>query len=411
MNAMSSGTTSVAAPASKAARVLMLTQYLGIGGLERMIFNLSMGLKRQGEWAPSVFVYDDSYRDRMASLEDVFTRNDVAVENFRKPPGFSWAAVESIARYAREQNIDAIHSHDLGALIYGALAKLRLWGRVKLIHTQHSFVHLAKNRRYRLYERFFTLFVDRLIVVSGDTRDRYVELGVDPAKIKVIQNGVDFAEEPTLSRSEKLNRRGACIETLTKDLESAKAALSAQQNSQWILYLARVHGGKGQIEALDLWNALPEAVRSRSTLVFVGPETQTGALAALHSKIESSKTRENIVYAGSTQNPRQWLDCADLFLSSSVFEGMPLAPNEAVGSGLPVVLSQIAGHVSLEKFADLYSLENPEQGAKAVASALDALNADYRQASLSLWSRSEPIRTKLSTRAMALEYIGAYHRR
>lgn len=400
------GALTAAAGRSKG-RVLMLTQYLGIGGLERMILNLSLGLKRLGSWEPSVFVYDASYRESMASMHEVFEKYGVAVENFRKDSGFSWRAVERIAGFVRKNKVHTIHSHDLGALIYGALAKLRLLGRVRLVHTQHSFVHLAKNRRYRMYEKLFTRFADELVVVSEDTLRRYADLGVDASRIRVIQNGVDFAETPTLDRDVRVSRRNALIKTVA----TGREGLARLRDAYWILYLARVHGGKGQLEAVDLWNALSETDRASAALVFVGPETEPGALDALHAKMRMARDSERVVWVGATQTPREWIEAADCFLSSSTFEGMPLAPFEAVGSGLPVILSDIAGHEGLRGIAELYRLTDSNQGANLVSRLMKESQGQYARFARTLWERSQPVRDRLSTHAMSAAYSRSYEPR
>jgi len=385
-------------------KVLMLTQFLGIGGLERMILNLSMSLKAHTDWHPEVYAFDQSYHDTHdVYMDDTFRELGIPVSGNRKKDRFSWTVVRQIVKHVEDNQIQVIHTHDLGALIYGALTKIRLLGRVKVIHTQHSFVHLSRHFRYRLYERFFTLFADKITVVSKDTQDSYIELGVNASKIKVIPNGVEFAVAPVLDPSEKRRLREV---VLAESTEASKLMFSV--DSHWILYLARVHAGKGQILALDVWNALPEEKRLSSVLIFVGPETFEGELSRLKSGIEKSKNPERVIYAGPSQHPARWIRASDVFVSSSEFEGMPLAPNEAAGSGLPVLLSDIPGHECLNDMGYLYPLADPGVGAEKLSDILAQLDSDYSGALKKYWEKGQRIRQTLSTRAMALEYQKNY---
>src|SRR5665213_849519 len=99
-------------------KVLMLTQYIHMGGLERMIFNLSTSLKAQGEWEPQVFVFDQiPGADAENDLGPAFASAGIPVSSFLKPPGFSMRTVFNICRKLSNENISVIHTHDLGPLI------------------------------------------------------------------------------------------------------------------------------------------------------------------------------------------------------------------------------------------------------------------------------------------------------
>jgi glycosyltransferase involved in cell wall biosynthesis len=146
----------------------MLTWYLHIGGLERMLLNLSTTLKAGGEWEPRVFVLDrrpDASPEN--DLSPSFASAEIPTTSFLKAPGFSLRAVLEIRRRMSAENISVLHTHDLGALIYGACVKLLSLGRVRLIHTQHSFVHLTGRWVYRYYQRFFVRFADEIVVVAN----------------------------------------------------------------------------------------------------------------------------------------------------------------------------------------------------------------------------------------------------
>jgi len=375
-------------------RVLMLTQYLGIGGLERMILNLSLTLQERRNVAPWVFVFDH-FKDVNpdSHLVDVFRAQDIPVETFAKPTGFSLKAVFAIRRAILENDIDVIHSHDLGALIYGVCAKLAVRSShpVRLVHTQHSFVHLTRRKRYAWYELFFTRFADELCVVSDDTKKSYLEVGVTSARIHSISNGVSFLNE---------------IEARSRVQTSAASAVT-------VLYMARVHGRKGQEHAIAIWNELAAELRSKIKLVFVGPETERGQTARLLKLIAEAPDRDRIIYHGPTHAPKEWLATADVFLSCSEFEGMPLGPLEAGGSGLPLLLSKIEGHRMLRDHYPLYDLQLPAEGARhleAIVSEILVSRATGQEAARfeRLWTGADWIRKRFSMESMTQHYEKLY---
>ena len=384
----------------------MLTQYLHMGGLERMIFNLSISLKDRGEWEPQVFVFD--------RLPDAGPENDLApsfvsagipVTSFVKAPGFSAKAVLAIRRKLSEDAIPVVHTHDLGALIYGVCAKLLSFGRVRLVHTQHSFVHLANHRRYKYYELFFTRFADEIAVVSPDTQRAYMDLGVPQRRLRVVPNGMRFPERGAAGPGDKKRNRKDLVGRLEL---AARAALEPFLECHWLLYMARVHRTKGQDHALELWEKLSPAARGKTVLLFVGPESEPGRVKRLCADMEKASDPSRILYMGTTYRAELWLVCADLSLSCSEFEGMPLGPIEAAGAGLPLVLSEIAGHEVLKDWSLQYPLNDPAQGARMVERTITEIEArtddDFNRA----WEKAGEIRSRYALSTMSDAYARLY---
>jgi glycosyltransferase involved in cell wall biosynthesis len=152
-------------------------------------------------------------------------------------------------------------------------------------------------------------------------------------------------------------------------------------------------------------------VRKSCVLIFVGPETDSGELNRLNEIKLRSPDQERIIFAGPSQNPEDWIRASDLFLSCSEFEGMPLSPIEAIGSGIPAVLSQIAGHEFLFPYSEHYSLVHPEHGAKCIEGIINQIKSNYLNYRLSLWERTQTIRTQFTLSAMSKQYEKLYERR
>lgn len=173
----------------------MLTQYLGIGGLERMIFSLCVKLRAANSCDPSVFAYDQNEASDYVNLISEFRKEGIPVESYKKPTQVFIPRSKKTINLVRNSAIEIIHSHNLGSLIYASFTKLALRGRVKIVHTQHSFIHLGDRRRYRLYEKFFTRFVDELTVVSKDAGKPIWTLDFPVERVHVISNGIEFPDE------------------------------------------------------------------------------------------------------------------------------------------------------------------------------------------------------------------------
>jgi glycosyltransferase involved in cell wall biosynthesis len=285
-------------------------------------------------------------------------------------------------------------------LIYGSFAKLFSLGRVRLVLTLHTLLDIEQNRRYRFYYKFFLHFADRVIAVSPGVEAGLLALGVSPARISVIPNGVSFSlRTQGVEPAERCALRRKLVPDLSQDFSGAR----------WMLCLARLHPGKGQDIVLDLWSALPDSARAELVLFFVGQETKAGYRKTLQEKINRLPDHGRIIVAGPSEHPQDWIQSADIFISGSLLEGMPLAPLEAAGSGLPTLLSDIEGHRFLESWAHYFDPRKPEEGARKVLEILQMLkNEEGHQLWASRWEAAAPLRHMWGTAAMTTSYAETF---
>ena len=311
-------------------KILHLTQLFGMGGLERVLLSLNLGLIQQGI-SSQVYVYDDDWGTATLARQAKTLGVDVHLE--KKKAGFSWSLPFKLIGFCRQRGIRLIHTHDPSALIYGVFAKILSLGWIRIVHTQHSFVHLNRPR-LRTYEKIFPRFADAIVCPSENNRQHYRELGYDPLKIDLIPNGVDFGiDEPSVSRS--------------APPAEVRTTLLPQVDRVWLLYLGRLYPGKGQVHWIDTWGKLNPRLRSRLCTLFVGPATDPAYAEDLVALARGTPDGSQLLFLGETATPSYYLNVCDSLISFSDFEGMPLTPVEAAGIGRPVVLSDIPGHREL----------------------------------------------------------------
>jgi O-antigen/teichoic acid export membrane protein/glycosyltransferase involved in cell wall biosynthesis len=385
--------------------VLLLTQYLEMGGLEKVIQTLCGQFTASGELEPFVAYYDR--RPGAHALDSEF--GAIPVHAFSKGPGFSLRLALRLFRFCLREKIAIVHTHDLGPLLYASFAKLLSLGTLRIVHTQHSFVHLASRRRHALYEKIFTRFADELVAVSPETRSIYEKIGVKAERIRVITNGVEFPSAPLTSEGRaQLRTRLAGGLACTPVSGEENTRLADCLDREWVLYLARLHRRKGQNHALHLWSLLSEARRSRAILLFVGQESGAGEEARLREQAASLPPGSRVVFAGPSNKPLDWLQASDLLLSLSEFEGMPLSPIEARGSGLPLVLSRIPGHGFFPKTTTWIDLPPGKESAEAMEIALAHAAAQGAGSSEAAFAAAAPWREQFGARAMASAYSDCY---
>lgn len=141
------------------------------------------------------------------------------------------------------------------------------------------------------------------------------------ARCEIIPNGID----------ERLLERAASPDPgqfgLTKDCKT-------------LLFLSRIHSKKG----LDLLVNTGELMRHENAslrIVVAGGDAGSGYLDAIKSECERRGLAGMFVFLGEVQGARKLevLSAADAFILPSYSEGLPVAALEALGTGLPMVLT------------------------------------------------------------------------
>lgn len=173
--------------------------------------------------------------------------------------------------------------------------------------------------------RFTLARATRLIAVSADLRDRMIELGASPARVRVVPNGIDAGR----FRFTPAGRAGL------------RSALGAGRGDSLLLSVGRLERVKGfdvLVDAIAALAARPGAPRVRAIVVGAGSER-----AWLEARARRRGVAERILFAGSVAHDEldAWYSAADLFVMPSRAEGHPNALTEALACGTPVVASAV----------------------------------------------------------------------
>ncbi|MFE9368297.1 glycosyltransferase [Streptomyces sp. NPDC006711] len=253
--------------------------------------------------------------------------------------GETWRA----ARLIRRVRPDVIHAHSAKAGVAGRLAAR---GAVPTVFQPHAWSFEAVGGLTawlsRGWERAAVRWTSRVVCVSEGERATGERAGV-LASFAVVPNGVDLDHY--------------------RAPETARAATDAPL----VVCVGRLCRQKGQDVLLRAWRDVSRAVPgAHLVLVGDGPD-----LAALRAAAPGS-----VSLVGPVTDTAAWYRAADLVVLPSRWEGMALAPLEAMACGTPVVVTDVGG--SAESLAPGHAplcLVPPEDPG-ALARALTRLLAD-----------------------------------
>jgi glycosyltransferase involved in cell wall biosynthesis len=212
---------------------------------------------------------------------------------------------------------------------------------------------------------------DRVVAVSPDVRARLVAAGLSPARCEVIHNGVDCTPLGPRTGAQRAARR---------------AELGAGPEEVLVIVVGRLSHQKAHHHLVTIAARLKDSCPSLR-IALVGEGEREAELSGL---IEQAGVSDRLRLIGLRSDIPELLGSADIYLSTSDWEGMPLATIEAMASGLPIVSTRTEGADQL--LTPACSIVVPVGEPDAMADAIAALVADPdRRAALGAAARERAL--------------------
>ena len=298
-----------------------------MGGLERCIARLANHLDRE-RFAPMVICLN-----RSGDAADWITCDDVPIVELHKRPGNDPGVIRRLARALREHKVDIVHSHNWGTLLETTLA--RRWARTPVhVHAEHGLELDAlrvtgwKSKLRCVAARWALRRVDRIVAVAKHVQQSVASrCGLDIDQIEVLTNGVDLDGHVSTPKTRHQLRKSIDVD------DNAFVVGSIGR-------LAPVKDFGNAIKAISL--LVQKGHNTHLVLVGMGPE-----LDSLIAQVQELNMQRNIHFVGQQSNVGEWLSAMDLYINSSLSEGMSLSILEAMAAGLPSVVTDVGENATL----------------------------------------------------------------
>jgi glycosyltransferase involved in cell wall biosynthesis len=304
-------------------RVLHTVDWFGYGGMEQGVLKLMNGLDRN---------YFESYLVAMRDVEpDIKPQllDDVNIFAMKKNDGRDFSIISRLAEYLKNEKIDVVHSHNWGAWLY-SYAAAKLAGCPIYIHGEHGrdTENVAEGFAKRVFKILLAMKSKQFTTVSEDIAQLlHTHLLVNRNKIKVIENGID------------LDR--FCV----ADKKAAKKAIGFQSE----ILIGAVIGSLRPVKDLPtLFEALAIVKKDYQnwSLAIVGgrlDDSDEEYVRFLKNKIADLNLDDNIRFLGPQKKVERYMQAFDIYVNSSVYEGMSNTILEAMGCGAAVVATNVGG--------------------------------------------------------------------
>lgn len=363
-------------------KILHIIDSGGLYGAETVLLHLMAEQVRMGLQPILASIGAPGISEKPLEVET--RQRGFAVIPFRMRSGPNWAGALSILRYARQEQINVLHSHGYkGNILFGLLPK-GIRG-LPLVSTLHGWTSVSGLSRLRLYEWLETIslrFVDRVVLVNEAMRTHPRLVGLSSKKLTVVENGIQ----------EK--RESGVLQPAIREFCRRRYTIGA---------IGRLSPEKGFDILLDTLADLL-AADNDIQLVILGEGQQR---SRLEEKVRKLQLEDRVLLPGFIAEAQNYLPLFNAFVISSLTEGLPMVLLEAMAAGTPIAATSVGGIPQalgegqggcLVKAGEVESLK------QAMMSIMrDVQTAEKRAA----WA-ARCVREKYSCHAMAEKYRNIY---
>jgi glycosyltransferase involved in cell wall biosynthesis len=342
-------------PSARRIRVVTVIDILGTqGGAERLAVQIATGLDPErfestlcaSRWPLPPFLADNAEQAR-EQLADAGVRF-LPLGRRGKLDVWVWAR---LARYLRRERVDVVHSHKFGSNVWGTLTG-RLAGVPVVLAHEHTWSYEGEPLRRLLDRELIARGADRFIAVSREDRRRMTSVErIDPSRTMFIPNGVNALAPP--------NGRDVRAELGIAPGVPVIGTVCVMRPQKALHVLLRA--------VADL---LPRRPALQVLIAGSGPERDS--LERLAGEL---RVADSVRFLGPRADVPNVLRALDVAVSSSDFEGSPLAVMEYMDAARPIVATSVGGVPDLIEPGE-HGLLVPRGDHAALARAVDELLDD-----------------------------------
>lgn len=290
-----------------------------------------------------------------------------------------------LLRLIRREKIDLIHSHEFMMTVYGSVAA-RI-ARIPHVGTIHGKVYYPNKQRRVQMLRMAAKLCSRLIAVSDDLNNFLTTLlNVRSGKIETLYNGIDLEKYRSASSREKSRER-----------------LGLHDKSIVLGTVGSLFEVKGLPYLLEATVILKDKYPHLSLLI-AGEGNREDSLKTLADQLNLGDT---VRFLGFRDDIPDILQAVDIYVCSSISEGLSLSILEAMALSKPIVATNVGGNPELIVDGDNGFLVPAKDSARLAGAIADLIDSPEKELQFGTRSR-DIVEKRFSLLRMVHDYEKLY---
>ena len=304
----------------------------------------------------------------------------------------------ALAFVRRSPRIDVVNLHGFSRKAILLRALCRLFGKPFILtlqtggHDEPGGVRATGRLGYWAYRT-----ADLFLSVSPALTRAYLEAGLPPDRVRQLCNAVDTQRFRPATDAERT---------------SLRRDLGLSETAHVILFVGVFTPDKRPDLLYDAWVETLSTMRSQ--LVFVGAtrsanrEVDESLAASIRDRAAAAGHAELVVFVDPTPHVERYFRGADVYVLTSVREGLPISLLEAMASGLASIATRLAGSTDAIVEDGVNGLLVPPGNRSAFAAAIGSVLADPRLAARLGRAARTTVVSRYSIDATAPDWLTAY---
>lgn len=315
--------------------ILMLNETSGPGGAETVIYNIASNLDRNC-FNPRVVLF------RPGWFQGFLAEKGITVDIIKSSRSWDVLFITKLASYCHRHKIDLIHAHLPGGNLYGSVVGKMLG--LPVICTLHNEFIMPGSVEHFSGAKMFIIrnLASRMVIVAEYMRSDYLYKGKIPSqKMVLIYNGVSPQKNDS-----------------SFDIDDFKTQIDYRAGDILIANIANLRPPKGHLILIE---AAARVLREipRAKFLLIGEEGDGKIKSAIIDRVNALGIADRVKLLGFRKDVSQVLRHVDIFLLSSISEGLPVSVVEAMRAGLPVIATTVGGLPEVVKDSESGFLVKP----------------------------------------------------
>jgi len=297
------------------ANILQLVTGLGVGGAERVVLDLSIGLDNSKY---NNYVLSLSKKNEMI---DIFKENNINVTSLNKNNSLKdfISMISKTKNFVKIHNINLIHAHMTHAMILAVIVKI-FYPKLKIVFTSHNTTFGSKIRNVLIY--VLKPFRNIDILFSEEQRT-----SIYKNQYKVIPNGINT--KPYQIKLEKFPKFT-------------------------FLSVGRLDEAKNHLHLVDCAKKLADKNLNFEVLI----AGEGNLRNQIEEKIANYNLNDKVKLLGIRRDIKELMSQSHVFVMPSLWEGLPIVLLEAGASNLPCISTPVGTIPSLLNESNAYLTNN-----------------------------------------------------